>query len=76
MNMAEIGPAGNRSLTTYASFSLGSISQMLGPWWRQNEVPIDMEEVMMTSPNGNISALLALCAGNSPVTGEFPHKGQ
>ena len=27
---------------------------------------------MMTSPNGNISALLALCAGNSPVTGEFP----
>ena len=26
----------------------------------------------MTSSNGNISALLALCAGNSPVTGEFP----
>ena len=23
-----------------------------------------------------LSALLALCAGNSPVTGEFPHKGQ
>ena len=22
------------------------------------------------------SALLALCAGNSPVTGDFPHKGQ
>ena len=22
------------------------------------------------------SALLALCAGNSPVTGEFPHEGQ
>ena len=22
------------------------------------------------------SALLVLCAGNSPVTGEFPHKGQ
>ena len=31
---------------------------------------------MMTSSNGNIYALLALCAGNSPVTGEFPHKGQ
>ena len=28
--------------------------------------------VMMTSSNGNISALLALCAGNSPVSGEFP----
>ena len=27
---------------------------------------------MMTSSNGNISALLALCAGNSPVTIEFP----
>ena len=26
----------------------------------------------MTSSHGNISALLALCAGNSPVTGEFP----
>ena len=23
-----------------------------------------------------VSALLAICAGNSPVTGEFPHKGQ
>ena len=27
--------------------------------------------VMMTSWNGNISALLALCKGNLPVTGEF-----
>ena len=27
---------------------------------------------MMTSSNGNISALLAICAGHSPVTGEFP----
>ena len=26
---------------------------------------------MMTSSNGDISELLALCAGNSPVTGEF-----
>ena len=29
---------------------------------------------MMTSSNGNISALLALCVGNSPVTDEFPAK--
>ena len=28
--------------------------------------------IMMTSSNGNISALLVLCVGNSPVTGEFP----
>ena len=27
---------------------------------------------MMTSSNGNISALLAICAGNSPVPGEIP----
>ena len=27
---------------------------------------------MMTSSNGNLSALLAHCAGNSPITGEFP----
>ena len=27
---------------------------------------------MMTSSNGNISALLAICGGNSPVPGEFP----
>ena len=31
---------------------------------------------MMTSSNGNISALLAFCAGNSPVTVNSPHKGQ
>ena len=30
----------------------------------------------MTSSNGNISALLALCAGNSPVTVNSPHKRQ
>ena len=29
-------------------------------------------EPMMTSSNGDISVLLALCTGNSPVTGEFP----
>ena len=28
--------------------------------------------LMMTSSNGNIFALLALCVGNSPVSGEFP----
>ena len=28
--------------------------------------------LMMTSSNGNIFALLAICAGNSLVTGEFP----
>ena len=27
---------------------------------------------MMTSSNGNIFALLAICAGNWPVAGDFP----
>ena len=31
---------------------------------------------MMTASNGHIFALLALCAGNSPVTGEFPSQRQ
>ena len=30
---------------------------------------------MMTSSNSNIFALLAFCAGNSPVTGGFPWRG-
>ena len=30
------------------------------------------QTIMMTSSNGNISALLAICAGNSLVPGEFP----
>ena len=29
---------------------------------------------MMASSNGNISVLLAICAANSLVTGEFPAK--
>ena len=31
---------------------------------------------MMTSPNGDIFRVAGHCAGNSPVPGEFPHKGQ
>ena len=31
--------------------------------------------VMMTSSNGKITALLALCAENSPTTSNSPHKG-
>ena len=36
----------------------------------------ELTEDMMTSSNGNISALLAICAGISPIPGESPHKGQ
>ena len=36
--------------------------------WQDTKIISDI----MTSSNGNISALLALCAGNSLVNGEFP----
>ena len=32
---------------------------------------LELTYAMMTSSNGTISALLAFCAGKSPVTGEF-----
>ena len=34
--------------------------------------PRHRNEFMMTSSDGNISAILDICAGNLPVTGEFP----
>ena len=34
------------------------------------------DKTMMTSSNGDISALLAIGAGNSPVPVNSPHKGQ
>ena len=37
---------------------------------------IQTKILMMTSSDGNIFHVTGLCAGNSPVTGEFPHKGQ
>ena len=46
----------------FSGIHMEAISQGLSTWWRHQ-----ME---------TFSALLALCAGNSPVPGEFPHKGQ
>ena len=39
-----------------------------------NMITSCMNIFMVTSSNGNISVLLAICAGNSPVTGESPSK--
>ena len=49
---------------TPLSFTTGifKVIFMATPWWRYQM--------------DTFSALLALCAGNSPVTGEFPHKGK
>ena len=66
--------------------SCRSLSRKLSPFrpfWKSNlySSPVSSRSnwrlrkqrlTMMTSSNGNISALLALCEGNSPVTGEFP----
>ena len=38
----------------------------------QNEGLFRVNSIVMTWSNGNISELLAICAVNSPVTGEFP----
>ena len=55
-----------------------SLLAVTGFFQRSSLMPLVMTSVydtsfgMMTSSNGNFSALLALCAGDSPVTGEFP----
>ena len=53
------------------------VCSMLFIHWK---VPIILSfrwNLMMTSSNGTFSALLlALCAGHSPVTGEFPSQSQ
>ena len=49
--------------------------------WIKNQISLDqgssrkssvVSNFMVTSSNGKFSTTLALCAGNSPVTGEFP----
>ena len=44
-----------------ADNTIGQYKMQVGKYW-----------VMMTSSNGKFSTLLAICVGNSPVTGEFP----
>ena len=50
---------------------------LAGTWYavtcaRLYGIRANQGNVIMTSSNGNISALLAICAGNSPVPSEFP----
>ena len=44
--------------------------------WRLTLYLCMAKSMMMTSSNENISALLSLCVGNSPVTMNCPHKGK
>ena len=57
----------------YASLGLNELIKRPSIWSLcHDSVIINHTENIMTSSNGNISALLAICAGNSPVPGEFP----
>ena len=55
--------------TNLAIFEIG---HPYGSAWLTEISNSRLYDIMMTSSNGNISALLALYVGNSPVTGEFP----
>ena len=50
----------------------GAVWQQGDAWTNVYKILWFHIELMMTSSNGNISALLAICAGNSLVTGVFP----
>ena len=61
--------------------SFSHVGQDIRRWYTNDEVRTFLNstshrystiKAMVMSSIGNISALLAVCAGNSPVTGEFP----
>ena len=65
----------------YEAYAADEESQLTGHWSvcqtvcagnHYGNIKGPHAESMMTSSNGNISTLLAICAGISPVTGEFP----
>ena len=45
-------------------------------WRWVKDLTLSLLKIEMASSDRNTSPLLAICEGNSPVTGEFPHKGQ
>ena len=55
-------PSKQKQFRLYLFLVQGEQGEIFFTWWRHQ---------MKT-----LSALQAICAGNSPVTGEFPHKGQ
>ena len=59
------------SVTIYTAYISARILIFCRPGLGLSYIPPDIF-IMMTSSNGSISALLAICAGNSPITGEFP----
>ena len=54
------------TMTLSFQYSNGHDSTLFRLW-----IAKDSSQLMMTSSNRNISALLSLCAGNPPVTGDF-----
>ena len=54
----------------------GKCFHLMTSSWDMGEKLHPTKHCIMASLIGNISALLTLYAGNSAVTGEFPHEGQ
>ena len=52
--------------------TLSHTARFLHHHWALLQPGSSEENSMMTSSNGNIFRVTGLCAGNSPVTGEFP----
>ena len=78
--MLYILPAGNAIKKILHSFFcvavfVGSVSLWVG-WYSEMPSGICTVPTWWRHEMETFSALLAICAGNSPVPGEFPHKGQ
>ena len=67
----SFNPNRNNMHGTSSGISLKYDHREFSPW---KDKPANKNDAngRMTSSNRKISALLALCVGNSPVTGEFP----
>ena len=57
----------NVGIMAYVGFNDGRWDRQVFTWGRGSH-----PSFMMTSSNGNICRVMAICAGNSPVPGEFP----
>ena len=65
-------PRKQRTQCHRATVNINGIAQQWRPAHRMGFYCLQWLVIGMTSSNETFSALLALCAGNSPVNGEFP----
>ena len=67
-------PLGRYNMETLSTLLTDHLwGEFSGYWWIISGLLLSFYQIyMITSSIGNISALLAFCAGNSPLTGESP----